>query len=192
MARIESEIGTPQGGFMKWIDDRFPFTKTMKYHVTEYYASKNFNIWYVFGVLSMVVLVIQLRHRHFPDHELQTVRRRCVRVGRVHHARCGVGLAHSLHALNRRIVLLHCGVPAHVPGDALRLLQEAARAHLDHRHADLSRADGRRRLRVICCHGGRCPTGARRSSFPCSARYPWWAMPSSKSSAAITRSRISR
>ncbi|MEO1204308.1 MAG: cytochrome bc complex cytochrome b subunit, partial [Pseudomonadota bacterium] len=60
MARVEAEVGAQQGGFMKWIDDRFPFTSTMKYHVTEYYASKNFNIWYVFGVLSMVVLVIQL------------------------------------------------------------------------------------------------------------------------------------
>ena len=60
MARIEAEVGTPKGGFMKWIDDRFPFTKTMKYHATEYYASKNFNLWYVFGVLSMVMLVNQL------------------------------------------------------------------------------------------------------------------------------------
>jgi ubiquinol-cytochrome c reductase cytochrome b subunit len=60
MSRIEAEVGTPKGGFMKWIDDRFPFTETMRYHVTEYYASKNFNIWYVFGVLAMVVLVIQL------------------------------------------------------------------------------------------------------------------------------------
>jgi len=60
MARIESEIGIPKGGFQKWIDDRFPWTETMKYHATEYYASKNFNWWYVFGVLAMVVLVIQL------------------------------------------------------------------------------------------------------------------------------------
>jgi ubiquinol-cytochrome c reductase cytochrome b subunit len=45
---------------MKWIDDRFPFTETMKYHVTEYYASKNFNWWYIFGVLAFVVLAIQL------------------------------------------------------------------------------------------------------------------------------------
>lgn len=55
---------TPEGGrmaaFMNWIDARFPFTETMKAHVTEYYASKNFNWWYVFGVLAMVVLVIQL------------------------------------------------------------------------------------------------------------------------------------
>ena len=60
MARVESEIGTPKGGFIKWIDDRFPMTSTLKYHATEYYASKNFNFWYVFGVLAMVVLVIQL------------------------------------------------------------------------------------------------------------------------------------
>ncbi|MDH3531752.1 MAG: cytochrome bc complex cytochrome b subunit [Gammaproteobacteria bacterium] len=60
MARVEAEIGKPKGGLMQWIDDRFPFTATMKYHVTEYYASKNFNIWYVFGVLAFVVLVIQL------------------------------------------------------------------------------------------------------------------------------------
>ena len=60
MARIEAEVGKPQGGLLKWIDDRFPLTKTMKHHVTEYYASKNFNWWFVFGVLAMVVLVIQL------------------------------------------------------------------------------------------------------------------------------------
>jgi len=60
MARIEAEVGKPKGGFMKWIDDRFPFTATMKYHATEYYASKNFNFWYVFGVLAFVVLFIQL------------------------------------------------------------------------------------------------------------------------------------
>jgi ubiquinol-cytochrome c reductase cytochrome b subunit len=60
MARIEAEVGKPKGGLMKWIDDRFPLTKTMEHHVTKYYASKNFNWWFVFGVLAMVVLVIQL------------------------------------------------------------------------------------------------------------------------------------
>ena len=60
MSRIEAEVGKPQGGLIKWIDDRFPMTSTLKYHVTEYYASKNFNWWFVFGVLAMVVLVIQL------------------------------------------------------------------------------------------------------------------------------------
>jgi ubiquinol-cytochrome c reductase cytochrome b subunit len=60
MARIEAEVGRPQGGLIKWIDDRFPLIETLRYHATEYYASKNFNIWYVFGVLAMVVLVLQL------------------------------------------------------------------------------------------------------------------------------------
>jgi ubiquinol-cytochrome c reductase cytochrome b subunit len=60
MARIESEIGIPKGGFMKWIDDRFPFTETMNFHAVEYYASKSFNWWYVFGVLAMLVLVMQI------------------------------------------------------------------------------------------------------------------------------------
>ncbi len=60
MARIEAEVGKSTGGLLKWIDDRFPFTETMKYHVTEYYAAKNFNFWYVFGVLAFVVLIIQL------------------------------------------------------------------------------------------------------------------------------------
>ena len=60
MARVEAEVGKPKGGFMSWIDARFPMTETLEYHVTKYYASKNFNIWYVFGVLSFVVLIIQL------------------------------------------------------------------------------------------------------------------------------------
>ncbi len=60
MARIEAEVGKPRGGLVNWIDDRFPMTKTLKHHVTEYYAAKNFNVWYVFGVLAFVVLAIQL------------------------------------------------------------------------------------------------------------------------------------
>ncbi len=45
---------------LNWIDNRFPLSKLFKEHMSEYYAPKNFNIWYVFGVLSLVVLVIQL------------------------------------------------------------------------------------------------------------------------------------
>lgn len=46
--------------FIDWIDERFPLTAMMKEHVTEYYAAKSFNYWYVFGVLALVVLVLQL------------------------------------------------------------------------------------------------------------------------------------
>ena len=45
---------------MQWIDARFPLTEQYKAHLSEYYAPKNFNFWYFFGVLSMMVLVIQI------------------------------------------------------------------------------------------------------------------------------------
>lgn len=47
-------------GLLGWIDDRFPLTSTLKAHVTEYYAPKNFNFWYFFGALATLVLVIQI------------------------------------------------------------------------------------------------------------------------------------
>lgn len=47
-------------GLLGWIDARFPLTSTWKAHVSEYYAPKNFNFWYIFGSLAMLVLVIQI------------------------------------------------------------------------------------------------------------------------------------
>ena len=43
-----------------WIDARFPLTSTFKAHLSEYYAPKNFNFFYVFGSLALLVLVIQI------------------------------------------------------------------------------------------------------------------------------------
>jgi len=43
-----------------WIDDRFPMTKVWNEHLAQYYAPKNFNFWYFFGSLAMLVLVIQI------------------------------------------------------------------------------------------------------------------------------------
>jgi ubiquinol-cytochrome c reductase cytochrome b subunit len=45
---------------MEWIDDRFPATKVWEEHLSKYYAPKNFNFWYYFGSLAMLVLVIQI------------------------------------------------------------------------------------------------------------------------------------
>ncbi|WP_423910796.1 cytochrome b [Candidatus Spongiihabitans sp.] len=46
--------------FMTWLDARFPATKVTREHLTEYYAPKNFNFWYFFGNLALVVLVLQI------------------------------------------------------------------------------------------------------------------------------------
>jgi ubiquinol-cytochrome c reductase cytochrome b subunit len=45
---------------MTWVDNRFPATKLYKEHLAEYYAPKNFNFWYFFGSLAMLVLVLQI------------------------------------------------------------------------------------------------------------------------------------
>jgi ubiquinol-cytochrome c reductase cytochrome b subunit len=43
-----------------WVDERYPVTQFLKEHMSEYYAPKNFNFWYYFGALSLVVLANQL------------------------------------------------------------------------------------------------------------------------------------
>ncbi|MDE0691535.1 MAG: cytochrome bc complex cytochrome b subunit [Gammaproteobacteria bacterium] len=45
---------------MGWLDERMPLTETVEYHATKYYAPKNFNFWYYFGILATVVLGLQL------------------------------------------------------------------------------------------------------------------------------------
>ena len=45
---------------MDWIDDRFPATKVWQEHMAQYYAPKNFNFWYYFGSLALLVLVLQI------------------------------------------------------------------------------------------------------------------------------------
>ena len=53
-------LNRPVSGLLTWVDQRFPLISTWKAHLSEYYAPKNFNFWYFFGALSMLVLVIQI------------------------------------------------------------------------------------------------------------------------------------
>ncbi|HET9576285.1 MAG TPA: cytochrome bc complex cytochrome b subunit [Usitatibacter sp.] len=50
----------PFNGVLTWIDQRFPLMSLWRDHMAEYYAPKNFNFWYYFGSLALVVLVIQI------------------------------------------------------------------------------------------------------------------------------------
>ena len=45
---------------MNWFDDRLPLTATIERHLTKYPAPINMNIWYLAGVLLVIVLIIQL------------------------------------------------------------------------------------------------------------------------------------
>lgn len=52
---------TQYSGLAGWIDARMPTLMTeYKKHMAEYYVAKNFNFWYFFGSLALVVLVIQI------------------------------------------------------------------------------------------------------------------------------------
>jgi ubiquinol-cytochrome c reductase cytochrome b subunit len=52
---------TEYKGLLGWVDARMPtLMAEYKKHMSEYYAPKNFNFWYYFGVFAMTVLVIQI------------------------------------------------------------------------------------------------------------------------------------
>ena len=65
-------------GVLDWVDERFPLTSNWKTHLAEYYAPKNFNFWYFFGSLALLVLVNQivtgifLTMHYKPDASLNT------------------------------------------------------------------------------------------------------------------------
>ncbi|HYG32370.1 MAG TPA: cytochrome bc complex cytochrome b subunit, partial [Methylophilaceae bacterium] len=50
----------PVTNLLNWVDARFPLTANWKAHLSEYYAPKNFNFWYFFGSLALLVLVLQI------------------------------------------------------------------------------------------------------------------------------------
>ena len=57
---MANQTNNENKSLLGWVDARFPLSKMMKEHVTEYYAPKNFNFWYFFGSLALLVLVIQI------------------------------------------------------------------------------------------------------------------------------------
>jgi ubiquinol-cytochrome c reductase cytochrome b subunit len=57
---MKNKLEQCMAGALTWVDQRFPLTANIKAHLTEYYAPKNFNFWYFFGSLAMLVLVLQI------------------------------------------------------------------------------------------------------------------------------------
>jgi ubiquinol-cytochrome c reductase cytochrome b subunit len=60
MADIEKQVVNVLVSARDWVDARFPLTKSWNEHLAKYYAPKNFNFWYFFGSLALLVLVIQI------------------------------------------------------------------------------------------------------------------------------------
>ncbi len=76
MAKPASSINKNIHAVGQWIDERSNISEFWKKHLSEYYAPKNFNLWYFFGSLSLLVLVNQivtgifLTMHYKPDAEL--------------------------------------------------------------------------------------------------------------------------
>jgi len=50
----------PKKGLWAWLNKRLPVDEFISTQLTGYYAPKNFNIWYFFGSLALLVLVLQI------------------------------------------------------------------------------------------------------------------------------------
>ena len=121
-----SDNNNKGNGLIGWIDARFPLTKMFEEHLSKYYAPKNFNFWYFFGSLALLVLVLQivtgifLTMHYKPDGDMAFTS--------VEHIMRDVdwGWLIALPAFDRRFGVFHRGLPAHVSRPDLRLLPEAA------------------------------------------------------------------
>jgi len=60
MAKPASNLTRNAEALGAWIDQRIPISSFWKAHISEYYAPKNFNVFYYFGSLATVVLVLQI------------------------------------------------------------------------------------------------------------------------------------
>ena len=58
MATDSDRVASP--GLLGWIDARFPLSRMLREHLTEYYTPKNFNFWYFFGSIALFVLALQI------------------------------------------------------------------------------------------------------------------------------------
>ena len=157
-------------GLMSWIDDRLPLTRTWNTHMGEYYAPKNFNLWYFFGVFSLLVLVNQLltgiwltmNYTPSAEEAFASVEYIMRDVDYVL-----LRYMHSTGASAFFVVVLHM-MRALLYGS-----YKKPRELIWIFHADFRCADGRNSW-VTFCPGAKCPIGAHRSLFLCSARFPEW------------------
>ena len=148
-------------GLLEWTDARFPLTKLWNEHLAHYYAPKNFNFWYFFGSLALLVLVLQivtgiwLAMFYKPDAELafESVEyiMRDVEWGWL------IRYMHSTGASAFFIV-----VYLHMFRALLYGSYKAPRSFSGSSACSSTSASWRRRSSATCCPGARCRTGARR------------------------------
>ncbi len=101
--------------FGNWIDERFPMSQMLREHLSEYYAPKNFNFWYYFGSLALLVLVMQIVTGIFLTMNYKPSAAEAFASVEYIMRDVRVGLADPLHAFDRRFDVFHRRLSAHVP-----------------------------------------------------------------------------
>ena len=104
-----------------WFENRFPTAfDAYRVHMSEYYAPKNFNFWYIFGSLALLVLVIQIVTGIFlVMHYKPDAEKAFASVEYIMRDVPWGWLIRYMHSTGR-VGLLRRGVSAHVPRPALR------------------------------------------------------------------------
>ena len=124
------------------MDARFPLSKMWNEHLAQYYAPKNFNFWYYFGSLALLVLVIQivsgifLTMNYKPDGNLNAY----------HLPAAFTAVEYIMRDVSGGWIiryLLYRRLSAHVPRPDLRFVQKTPRIGVDFRFPDFLGIDGR-------------------------------------------------
>ena len=133
----------PSRGLWGWINQRLPVEPSVRSQAPEYYAPKNFNFWYFFGSLALLVLVMQLLTGIFLTMFYKVGATTAFDSVEFIMREVDYGwLIRYMHSTGASafflVVYLHM-----YRGTAVRLVQGAARAAVAVRHADLPGAHGR-------------------------------------------------
>ena len=111
---------------LAWFDRRVPIQAFLDSQLTGYYAPKNLNIWYYFGALALLVLVMQFATGIFLAMSYKPGEVTAFDSVEYIMREGALGLAYPLRAFDGSVLLLRRGVSTHVQGAALRVVQGAA------------------------------------------------------------------
>ncbi len=111
-----------QNPLLAWIDSRLPLPSLMYKEYAAFPTPKNFNYFWNFGALAMVIMVIMIATGVLLAMNYQPNVGLAFELGAAHHAGRELRLAVALHARERRIDVLYRDVHPHPAGHVLRLV----------------------------------------------------------------------
>ena len=170
---MANQTNSKAKALLGWMDARFPLSKMWNEHLAQYYAPKNFNFWYYFGSLALLVLVIQivsgifLTMNYKPDGNLNAYHLPAAFTAVEYIMRdvSGGWIIRYMHSTGASfffiVVYLHM-----FRGLIYGSYKKPAIGGFS--VPDFLGIDGRSLYGLPCCLGVKCPSGVRRSLLTCS------------------------